>query len=124
MPGTGGPARAGEQDPVSSVFLCCWYLTDIALEPETTRECKHHQGGPSSLLYTLISERLTPLSLEGVDKKLSQIQGSTPAHPGLHLVLTSAHKVLLLMEAWAEGQQARFWQVAQLQHPGNCPTEE
>lgn len=28
----------GRQDPVSSVFLCCWYLTDVLLEPGNNKE--------------------------------------------------------------------------------------
>lgn len=61
------------------------------------------------------------MSLEGADYRISQIQGSNPAQTGLHLVLSSAHNDLLLMEAWAEGQQGRLRPVAHLQQPGTHP---
>lgn len=68
---------------------------------EVTKPPTSSAMAPSST----IPKKLIPLPLEGADYKNHHTQGSNATHIGLHLLLCSIHKHLLLRQAWAEGHR-------------------
>lgn len=76
-------------------WLCTSSKKTMHAIPEVT---KSSTSSPFMPLSSTIPEKLTPLSLVGANYKMSQIQGSNPTHTGLHLLLSSTHKDLLLRQ--------------------------
>lgn len=62
---------------------------------EVTKPPTSSAMAPSST----IPKKLIPLPLEGADYKNHHTQGSNATHIGLHLLLCSIHKHLLLRQA-------------------------